>query len=130
MVIDLKKNREFVFKNFNEQVRKLVTEIEFFYQVCLMKCKIFAYNQDQDLKYIITSNYIYILYFKLSSVHQIKKKYNFIVKIKNLCQPMNTPSINLILSKKSFQLATVFCMKEMEIVSKLQISDKNHTPDR
>lgn len=84
MVIDLKKNREFVFKNFNEQVRKLVTEIEFLYQVCLMKCKIFAYNQDQDLKYIITSNYIYILYFKLSSVHQIKKKYNFIVKIKNL----------------------------------------------
>lgn len=128
MVIDFKKNREFVFKNFNEQVRKLVTEIEFLYQVCLMKCKIFAYNQDQDLKYIITSNYIYILYFKLSSVHQIKKKYNFIVKIKNLCQPMNTPSINLILSKIGFQLATVFCMQEMEIV--YRNSDKNHTPAR
>lgn len=128
MVIDFKKNREFVFKNFNEQVRKLVTEIEFLYQVCLMKCKIFAYNQDQDLKYIITSNYIYILYFKLSSVHQIKKKYNFIVKIKNLCQPMNTPSINLILSKIGFQLATVFCTKEMEIV--YRNSDKNHTPAR
>lgn len=128
MVIDFKKNREIVFKNFNEQVRKLVTEIEFLYQVCLMKCKIFAYNQDQDLKYIITSNYIYILYFKLSSVHQIKKKYNFIVKIKNLCQPMNKPSINLILSKIGFQLATVFCMKEMEIV--YRNSDKNHTPAR
>lgn len=128
MVIDFKKNREFVFKNFNEQVRKLVTEIEFLYQVCLMKCKIFAYNQDQDLKYIITSNYIYILYFKLSSVHQIKKKYNLIVKIKNLWQPMNTPSINLILSKIGFQLATVFCMKEMEIV--YRNSDKNHTPAR
>lgn len=85
MVIDFKKNREFVFKNFNEQVRKLVTEIEFLYQVCLMKCKIFAYNQDQDLKYIITSNYIYILYFKLSSVHQIKKKYTILLLRSRIC---------------------------------------------
>lgn len=73
MVIDLKK--KFLFKNFNKQVRKLVTEKMF--QVCLMKCTIFAYNQDHDLKYITTSNHIYILYFKLSSVHQIKKKIQF-----------------------------------------------------
>lgn len=59
---------------------------------------------------------------------KLKKKYNFSVKIKNLCQPMNTPSINLILSKIGFQLATVFCMKEIEIV--YRNSDKNHTPAR
>lgn len=128
MVIDFKKNREFVFKNFNEQVRKLVTEIEFLYQVCLMKCKIFAYNQDQDLKYIITSNLIIYFISNCLQCIKLKKKYNFIVKIKNLCQPMNTPSINLILSKIGFQLATVFCMKEMEIV--YRNSDKNHTPAR